>query len=261
MDRNTMQDPLQQFRLDGKVAVITGGSRGMGKEMVMAYARVGADVVIASRKLENCEELAKQVRKETGQRAVAVAYHAANWSDSDMLAKRSLDEFGKVDVLVNNAGMSPLYDDIRNVTEELWDKVVGVNQKGPFRLTALLGSNMKENGGGSIINISSVAGDTGGVGELPYGGAKAALNNMTKSFAQMLAPQVRVNCIMPGSFLTDISHAWSAETIASFKDIVPLGRAGDPDEIVGAALFLASDASSYMSGAVFAIDGGLSVRG
>lgn len=253
-------DPLNQFRLDGKVAVVTGGSRGMGKEMVMAFARVGADVVIASRKIEGCEELAKQVHKETGQRALAVAYHAGKWSDSDALAQRSLDEFGKVDVLVNNAGMSPLYDDVRNISEDLWDKVIGVNQKGPFRLSALLGTAMKENGGGSIINISSIAGQMGGAVELPYGGAKAALNNMTKSFAQMYAPYVRVNCIMPGAFLTDISHAWTPELLESFKTGVPLQRAGDPHEIVGPALFLASDASSYMTGSVFAVDGGMMVR-
>lgn len=253
-------DPLSQFRLDGKVALVTGGSRGLGKEMVMAFARVGADVVIASRKIAGCEELAKQVHNETGQRALAVAYHAGNWSDSDALAKRSLDEFGKVDVLVNNAGMSPLYDDVRNISEELWDKVVGVNQKGPFRLSALLGTAMKENGGGSIINISSTAGQSGGAAELPYGGAKAALNNMTRSFAQMYAPHVRVNCIMPGPFLTDISNAWSPDILEAIAAGVPLGRAGEPHEIIGPALFLASDASSYMTGSVFAVDGGMIVH-
>ena len=253
-------DPLSQFRLDGKVAVVTGGSRGLGKEMVMAYARVGADVVIASRKIEGCEQLAKEVHNETGQRALAVAYHAANWSDSDALAKRSLDEFGKVDVLVNNAGMSPLYDDVRNITEELWDKVIGVNQKGPFRLSALLGTAMKENGSGSIINISSTAGHAGGAAELPYGGAKAALNNMTRSFAQMYAPHVRVNCIMLGPFLTDISQAWSPDVHEAVNSLIPLGRAGQPHEIVGAALFLASEASSYMTGTVFPVDGGMLVH-
>lgn len=253
-------EPLSQFRLDGKVAVVTGGSRGLGKEMVMAFARVGADVVIASRKIEGCEQLAKQVHNETGQRALAVAYHAANWTDSDALAKRSLDEFGKVDVLVNNAGMSPLYDDVRNITEELWDKVIGVNQKGPFRLSALLGAAMKENGSGSIINISSTAGHAGGVAELPYGSAKAALNNMTRSFAQLYAPHVRVNCIMPGPFLTDISQAWSPDVHEAVNALIPLGRAGQPHEIVGAALFLASDASSYMTGTVFPVDGGMLVN-
>ncbi|MEM8499996.1 MAG: SDR family oxidoreductase [Pseudomonadota bacterium] len=253
-------DPLTQFRLDGKVAVVTGGSRGMGKEMVMAFARVGADVVIASRKIDACEELAKQVQNETGQRALAVGYHAADWSDSDVLAERCLNEFGHVDVLVNNAGMSPLYDDVRNVSEELWDKVIGVNQKGPFRLTALLGHAMKDNGGGSIINISSVAGQLGGAMELPYAGAKAALNNMTKSFAQLFAPLVRVNCIMPGAFLTDISEAWTPEVKAALKGLISMQRAGAPAEIIGPALFLASDASSYMTGEVFAVDGGMIVH-
>lgn len=254
------KNPLNQFRLDGKVAVITGGSRGLGKEMAMAFAKVGADVVIASRKIENCEALAKQIHQETGQRALPIAYHAGKWADSDELAKRSLDEFGKVDVLVNNAGMSPLYKDIRDLPEGLWDKVIGVNQKGPFRLSALLGHAMKENGGGSIINISSIAGYLGGMHELPYGGAKAALNNMTKSFAQMYAPHVRVNCIMPGAFLTDISKAWTPEILESFKTSIPLQRAGNPDEIIGPALFLASDASSYVTGSVFAVDGGFIIK-
>lgn len=253
-------DPIKQFRLDGKVAVVTGGSRGMGKEMILAFARAGADVVIASRKLEACEELARQVRKETGQKAIAVAFHAANWSDSDALTKRSLDEFGKVDVLVNNAGISPQYNDLRDVTEDLWSKVIGVNQKGPFRLSTLMGSAMKESGGGSIINISSMAALLGGKNELPYASAKAALNNMTRSFAQAFAPQVRVNCIMPGAFLTDISHAWPEDVIEQINQVTLLGRAGNPDEIAGAAIFLASDASSYVTGSVFTVDGGATAK-
>ncbi|MCB9380296.1 MAG: SDR family NAD(P)-dependent oxidoreductase, partial [Acidimicrobiaceae bacterium] len=139
------------FELQGKVAVVTGGSRGLGREMVLAFAERGADVVIASRKLENCEAVAEEVRA-MGRRALPIAYHAASWADADRLAEAAYAEFGRVDVLVNNAGMSPLYRSLDEVSEELFDKVIGVNLKGPFRLTSVVGTRMAEGDGGSIIN-------------------------------------------------------------------------------------------------------------
>jgi NAD(P)-dependent dehydrogenase (short-subunit alcohol dehydrogenase family) len=253
---NVAEDPTSQFRLDGKVALVTGGSRGLGKEMILAFARVGADVIIASRKLETCQELAKQVEGETGQRALAVGCHVGNWDECDDLAARALDHFGKVDVLVNNAGMSPLYGDVLEISEALWDKVQGVNLKGAFRLTAVLGSAMRDGDGGSIIGVSSIAASQASPGEIPYGAAKAGLHNLTKSFARTFAPKVRVNCIMPGAFMTDISKAWPEPMIAAMKRGVPLGRGGEPNEIVGAALYLASDASRYATGSIVKLDGG-----
>ena len=178
------KQPTDLFRLDGKVALVTGGSRGLGKEMVLAFARVGADVVIASRKQEACEALAREVEQTTGRRALAVSAHAGKWDECDALAHRALDTFGKVDVLVNHAGMSPLYDDIRNVTEALYDKVMDVNLKGAFRLTAVLGGAMKDGDGGSIVNVSSTAASQASPGEMVYGAAKAGLHNFTKSFAR-----------------------------------------------------------------------------
>ena len=253
-----MTDPTQQFRLDGKTALVTGGSRGLGREIVLAYARVGANVVIASRKEEACHALAAEVEKETGQKALGVGCHVAKWNECDDLAARALDHFGSVDILVNNAGMSPVYADILDVSEELWDKVQGVNLKGAFRLTAVLGSAMNKGNGGSIIGVSSTAATSPSPGEIPYGAAKAGLHNLTKSFARAFAPKVRVNCIMPGPFMTDISKAWSPEMVQALNRMVPLGRGGEPDEIVGSALFLASDASRYVTGAVLKIDGGVS---
>jgi len=250
------QDPTSQFRLDGKVAVVTGGSRGLGREIVLAYARVGADVVIASRKLDACEALAAEVELETGQKALAVECHVGNWDACDALAARALEHFGRVDVLVNNAGMSPVYEDVLDISEALWDKVIGVNLKGAFRLTAVLGSAMRDAGGGSIIGVSSVAATQASPGEIPYGAAKAGLHNLTKSFARALAPTVRVNCIMPGPFMTDISKAWPQPMIDAMNRSLPLGRGGEPEEIVGAALFLASDASRYATGSIVKIDGG-----
>lgn len=224
--------------------------------MVLAFAAHGADVVIASRKLAACEALAKEVREKTGRTALPVSAHMGHWEDSEKLAEATLNHFGKVDILVNNAGMSPLYASLPEVSEDLWDKVIAVNIKGPFRLSSILGTTMVEQGGGSIINISSIAAIAPTASEIPYGIAKAGLNNLTSSLARTFAPKVRVNCLMPGPFLTDISQAWPEEAFEHFHKTIPLGRAGNPNEIVGAALYLASDLSSYTTGAVIKIDGG-----
>ena len=246
------------FDLTDRVAVVTGGSRGLGREMVLAFAEHGADVVIASRKLDACEALAEEVRSSTGRRALAVAFHAGRWEDADRLAETVLSEFGRCDVLVNNAGMSPLYPSLTEVTEDLFDKVMGVNFKGPFRLSALLGAHMAAGRGGSIINVSSIASIAPTSTELVYAGAKAALNAMTEGIARAYAPKVRCNVIMPGPFLTDISKAWDLEAFNErAKTEIPLQRGGEAHEVVGAALYLASDASSYTSGATIRIDGGM----
>lgn len=243
------------FELTGKVAIVTGGSRGLGREMVLAFAEHGADVVIASRKLENCESVADAVRA-LGRRALPIVYHAGSWSDADGLAEAAYAEFGRVDILVNNAGMSPLYASLDAVSEELFDKVIGVNLKGPFRLSSIVGTRMAAGNGGSIINVSSIASQHPSPTEAPYGAAKAGINSLTGSFAAAFGPKVRVNCIVPGPFLTDISKAWDLEVFHErAKNAFALGRGGEPHEIVGAALYLASDASSYTTGALINIDG------
>ena len=250
------------FSLEGKTAIITGGSRGLGREMALAFAERGANIVVASRKVENCETVANEVRA-LGQRALAIGYHAASWSDAEMLARAAIAEFGHIDILVNNAGMSPLYSSLVEVTEDLYDKVLGVNLKGPFRLSALIGTHMtakSEDGtvrGGSIINISSIASQRPSPNEVIYGAAKAAVNNLTMGLARTYAPHVRVNCIVPGPFLTDISKAWDMERFnKAAKSGYMLQRGGEPHEIVGAALYLASDASSYTTGTLLPVDGG-----
>jgi NAD(P)-dependent dehydrogenase (short-subunit alcohol dehydrogenase family) len=244
--------------LDGKVALVTGGSRGLGREIVLAFARAGAAVVISSRKRDVCEEVATEVRAAGG-RAFSVACHVGRWSDVEALVEAAYGEFGQVDVLVNNAGMSPLYPSLVDVSEELFDKVIGVNLKGPFRLTALVGSRMSEGDGGSIINISSVAAIRPTPNELPYGAAKAGLDALTAGFAQAYGPKVRVNTIMCGPFFTDISNAWDLEAFTTMAKAYPLGRGGEPSEIVGAALYLASPASSFTTGSVLRVDGGQAI--
>jgi NAD(P)-dependent dehydrogenase (short-subunit alcohol dehydrogenase family) len=245
------------FDLTGRVALVTGGSRGLGREMVLAFARRGADVVIASRKLDACKALADEVEAETGRQALPLAAHVGKWADCDALVDAAYERFDTIDVLVNNAGMSPLYGSLVAVTEELWDKVQAVNLRGPFRLSALIGTRMAEGAGGSIINVSSVAAVQPSPIETPYGAAKAGLNALTLALARSFAPKVRVNCIMPGPFLTDISKAWDLEAFtAQAKRSIPLQRGGEASEIVGTALYLASDASSYTTGAIIKVDGG-----
>ena len=253
-----MPHASELFDLSGKVAVVTGGSRGLGREMVLAFAEHGADVVIASRKLDNCAALADEVRERFGRRALPLECHVGYWEQVEALADRAYDEFGKVDVLVNNAGMSPIYPSIGAISEALYDKVMDVNLKGTFRLSVLVGERMAAGDGGSIISVSSGAAVRPTPGEAVYGLAKAGLHNMTLMLAQAYAPSVRANVIMPGPFLTDISKAWGEPdaVAASFKNSILLQRAGEPREVVGAALFLASDASSYSTGGVVNLTGG-----
>ena len=244
------------FDLTGKVALITGGSRGLGRAMALGFAAHGADVIIASRKLDSCEEAAAEVRA-LGRRALPVASHVGRWSDCDALVETAYREFGKVDILVNNAGMSPLYGKLTDVSEDLFDKIIGVNLKGTFRLSALVGERMASGAGGSIINVSSTASVNPSPNAEPYGAAKAGVNNLTRSFAHAFGPSVRVNCIMAGPFLTDIAKAWDMEAFnLRAANTMALKRGGEAEEVVGAALYFASSASSFTTGAVLRIDGG-----
>ena len=248
--------PRPAVDLSGKVALVTGGSRGLGREMVFGLAAAGADVVIASRDLDSCEKAAAEVRDQTGRRALPVAAHVGHWGELDQLVDTAYGEFGHVDVLVNNAGMSPRYETVTDVTEVLFDKVLGVNLKGPFRLAALVGTRMAAGDGGSIINISSTGAVRPRADIVPYAAAKAGLNAVTGGLAHAFGPTVRVNAIMCGTFLTDVSAAWDMDAFARRAAAFALGRGGQPGEVVGAALYLASDWSSFTTGAVLTVDGG-----
>lgn len=241
------------LNLSDKIALVTGGSRGLGREMVLAFAKASADVVIASRKLDACEAVAREV-EALGRRALPVAAHVGKWDDNDALAARAYEQFGRVDILVNNAGMSPLAPSLAETSEALFDKVIDVNFKGPFRLSVLVGEKMVAGDGGVIINLSSTAAFKPEPHTIPYGGAKAAINTMTVALAKAFAPKVRVNCIAPGPFLTDVSTVWRENK--TYEQSLGLRRFGEPNEIVGTALYLASDASSYVTGQVIRVDGG-----
>ncbi|CAM3063629.1 SDR family NAD(P)-dependent oxidoreductase [Skermania piniformis] len=245
-----------KFDLDGRVAVVTGGSRGLGREMVLAFAEHGADVVIASRKPANCAAVADEVRARFGRRALPVGTNVGNWAECDALTDAAYTEFGRVDILVNNAGMSPLYPSVDQVSEALFDKVLATNLKGPFRLSAAIGARMAADAGGAILNISSVASIRPNAAVLPYAAAKAGLNSLTVGLAQTFAPKVRVNAIMCGPFRTDIAEAWTPDMADYMSGLTAQRRVGEPAEIVGAALYFVSDQASFATGSILRLDGG-----
>lgn len=247
-----MADPQSLFDLTGKVALITGGSRGLGREMALAFADAGADVIVSSRKADACEAVVAEIVAK-GRRAVAIPAHAAKWDEMDVLADAAWNAFGRLDILVANAGMGPLVPS-HEVSEALFDSVVGLNFKGPFRLIANVAHRMAEGEGGTILATSSIASLRPTPQVVPYAGAKAALNAMVGSMAHEYGPKVRINTIAAGPFLTDIAKAWTEEAREATDSAI--GRPGRPDEIVTSALYLASPASSFVTGTVLRCDGG-----
>jgi NAD(P)-dependent dehydrogenase (short-subunit alcohol dehydrogenase family) len=240
----------------GRAVLVTGGSRGLGRAMVAGFAHAGADVVIASRDAAACAAYAGEIAAAAGVRAMPYGVHVGHWDELDGLVEAVYARFGRLDVLVNNAGMSPLYGAVEEVSEELFDKVIAVNLKSAFRLTALAGTRMAAAGGGAVVNISSTAADRPRPDVLPYAAAKAGLNALTVGFAHTFGPSVRVNAIMAGTFFTDVSRSWDRDAFARRAATFALRRGGEPAEIVGAALYLAGDAASYTTGTVLTVDGG-----
>jgi NAD(P)-dependent dehydrogenase (short-subunit alcohol dehydrogenase family) len=247
---------LDKFKLTDKVAVITGAARGIGLATAQALAEAGALVVLTDMNAEMLESAAADLTSK-GFRVETERLDVTDSSAAQRVNDAVVARHGRVDVLVNNAGSSPLYPSLVEVSEELFDKTLAVNLKGAFRLSALVGTRMADGDGGVIINVSSIAALAPTPVELPYALAKAGLNALTAGLSKAFGPTVRVNAIMPGPFLTDISRAWDMDAFQRRADeAIPLRRGGRPEEIVGAALYLASDASSYTSGSVITVDGG-----
>lgn len=244
--------------LTGRTALITGGSRGLGLAIARGFAAAGANLVIASRKQDACIQAAEQITAEYDVKTWAFGCNVSSWDECTELAETADEQTGGIDVLVNNAGVSPLYPSLGGLSEALYDKVFAVNSKGPFRLATVLGEKMTARGRGSIINISSIESLHPTKHAVPYAAAKSALNAMTQGLALAFGPKVRVNAIVPGAFLTDISAAWDMEAINAIAErSVIMQRCGDPTEIVGAALYFASDLSGYTTATLLRVDGGV----
>src|SRR4051812_22181604 len=241
--------------LHDKVVVITGASRGLGRAMALGFAREGADVVVSSRKVEACEEVADEIRA-LGRKALAVGCHVGRWDDCAGLIDAAVEAFGHIDVLVNNAGIAPVPPSLLGVTEDLFDKTIDVDLKGPLRLTALAAEHMAP--GSAVINISSKASTHPSPFTVVYAAAKAGLNALTKAAAAEFGPRgIRVNCIVCGTFHTaSFDGGTPPEVQAQMATTISLRRIASADEIVGTALYLAGEASSYLSGELLVLDGG-----
>ncbi len=242
--------------LEGKVALVTGATRGLGRAIAQALAAEGATVVVSSRKLEQCVEVADEISAATGAETMPLALHVGRWDDIDGAVDAVYARFGRLDVVVNNAGIAPLAPSLMEVSEGLFDKTIEVNLKGPFRLMVVAGARMAAAGSGSIINISSIGAVRPSPAEAMYAGAKNGLNAVTQAVAQEYAPHVRVNVIMPGAFATDMAGDWDEDFLHLVTRGLPAGRLGRPEELTGMVVHLASDRSTYTTGALIAVDGG-----
>lgn len=254
--------PSSLLDLTGKVAIVTGASRGIGAAIASAFAAAGARLVLASRKTEGLEPVADQIRGSGGE-AIAVACHTGRAADVQALVAQARDAFGGVDVLVNNAATSPHFGPLLEASEAQWDKTYEVNVKGYVHTIRACVPLMRERGGGRVINVASVAGMIPHSGLGVYGVTKAAVIMLTKTLAAELAPDVRVNAIAPGLIETKFSEVlWSTpELQEKALRAIPLHRIGQTDDLVGAALYLASDASGFTTGSVMIVDGGQTLGG
>ncbi len=251
------ESSLDKFRLSGKVALVTGGSRGIGRAIALGLAEAGADVIVASRKLPDLQTVAQEI-SQMGRRALAVQANVRHLPEIDNLVKKSMEEFGHIDILVNNAGTNPAFGSVFNIDEGLWDVTIGLNLKGYFFLSQAVGKIMRDKGGGTIINISSMDAFKPGVGVGVYAISKAGVGMLTQVLAQEWGQyNIRVNAIAPGSVKTRMSQSVTDPVRAKERlNNIALGRMAEPEEMVDAALFLASEASSYMTGQTLVLDGG-----
>ncbi len=246
------------FRLDGKVALVTGASKGIGESMARGLAEFGARVVVSSRKQEAVDSVAESFVSD-GLEATGIAANMGSIQDIHSLIDKSVETYGGLDIIINNAAANPVFGAIQYTDERAFDKIIDVNLKGPFELCKKAYPVLKERGGGSIIHISSIGGLKPESGIGMYSVSKAAIINLTQTMAQDWGKDnIRVNAICPGLIKTKFSEAlWSDENILGrFLKQIPLGRAGNPDDIAGFTVFLASDASAYCSGGAYLVDGG-----
>jgi NAD(P)-dependent dehydrogenase (short-subunit alcohol dehydrogenase family) len=252
---------VPNFSLEGKVALITGGSRGIGRSIALAFANSGADVAVTSRKIDALEKVAEECRAY-GKRAFAVAAHAAKIDELKTMVQCVMDEFGRIDILVNNAGTNPMNLPIMKYEEKLWDSIINLNLKGVVFLTREVANIMKRQGGGSIINIASIEAFQVGDLSCAYDVSKAGVAHFTKiAAAEMALSNIRVNAIAPGATKTALVHSmWEDKNMENYiTKNIPMHRFADPDEIAGAAVYLASEAASYTTGACIVVDGGVSL--
>lgn len=250
------------FSLEGKVALISGGSRGIGKVAAIGFAEAGADVVVASRKLPDLEQVASEVKK-LGRKALPIAAHLGRLEEITNLVQAVYKEFGRIDILVNNAGTSPAIAPMIDIDERLWDSVINLNLKGVAFLSQAAARIMRDHGGGSIINVSSVTAFRHEPNVGVYSISKIAVIRLTEIMAQELAQyNIRVNAIAPGHVHTRLGDS-IFEVLPEYKKElirkIPMGRIGEPEELMGALLYLASDASSYTTGETIVVDGGTRV--
>jgi len=253
----------KKFDLTGKVAVITGSSKGIGKAIAQGLAENGAKVVVSSRKQNAVDEVAENF-KSMGLEAIGIACHIGDEDQRKDLISKTIAHYGRIDILVNNAAINPYYGPLEGSDEAVFDKIMNVNVKAPWLLSNLAQSHMKEQGGGSIINISSVEGIHPGFRLGLYSMTKSAMIMMTKNQAKEWGRYgIRSNVVCPGLIKTKFSESlWSNEKlIAGYEQMVPLKRMAEPEEMAGLVMLLASDASSYMTGGVYAADGGYLISG
>lgn len=252
-----------KFNLEGKVAIITGSSKGIGKAIAKAFAECGATVIISSRKQDACEEVVSEF-KSLGLDAVAIACHVGDAESRKNLVEKTIRECGGIDILVNNAATNPVYGPIEEAPLDAFDKIMNVNVKAPWDLANKCLHSIKSRGGGSIINISSIEGEHPGYGLGLYSTSKAALSMLTKNQAKEWGKYgIRVNAICPGLIQTKFSAAlWNDDKVMhQINKKLPLGRMGQSEEIASVALLLASDAGSYITGSLQVADGGFLISG
>jgi dehydrogenase/reductase SDR family protein 4 len=246
------------FRLDGRVALVTGGSRGIGRAVALALAQAGADVVVAARKAEDLDSVAEEVRS-LGRRGLAVPAHLARRADIDRLFESTLEAFGRLDVLVNNAATNPVFGPLADIEEDAWDRIMALNVKGYLLAAQRAARAMAPLGRGVIINMASTAGLRASPGLGAYSVSKAAVIMLTRVLGRELGPLgIRVNGIAPALIETRFSEAlWkNPEILDGYLKSTPLGRAGQPEEVGGAVVYLCSDAASYVTGQTLLLDGG-----